>query len=387
MNANFLNDQLIAFQHRPGLTRTIVFANSLGSDQTIWNEVIEKLPGGYGIVTFDLRGHGQSSVSKDSFCIDDLANDAIALIENLELQQVIFCGVSVGGMIGQVVASRRPDLVSGAIFCNTSHKIGDKTKWNERIAAVQAGGVEAISEAAMSIWFGENFRRVNPNKVLAHENMLCRTSTGGYIQVCEAIRDAELKNLCGNINLPVLCVGGDEDKSVTPHEVEKLAEIIPNSTSQILNGVGHLPPLDAPEKLALLIQEFEQSIGYESNVGMSTRRSVLGNHHVDKAESSKSDFDAAFQSLITKSAWETVWSSPMISARERSMLTLALLAANGNFEEIPMHIRATVNTGATEQDIAEVFQHVAIYSGVPKANHALKLAKATLAEMKLLKDE
>jgi len=348
MNANFLNDQLIAFQHRPGLTRTIVFANSLGSDQTIWNEVIEKLPGGYGIVTFDLRGHGQSSISKDSFCIDDLANDAIALIENLELQQVIFCGVSVGGMIGQVVASRRPDLVSGAIFCNTSHKIGDKTN---------------------------------------HENMLCRTSTGGYIQVCEAIRDAELKNLCGNINLPVLCVGGDEDKSVTPHEVEKLAEIIPNSTSQILNGVGHLPPLDAPEKLALLIQGFEQSIGNESNVGMSTRRSVLGNHHVDKAESSKSDFDAAFQSLITKSAWETVWSSPMISARERSMLTLALLAANGNFEEIPMHIRATVNTGATEQDIAEVFQHVAIYSGVPKANHALKLAKATLAEMKLLKDE
>ncbi len=115
--------------------------------------------------------------------------------------------------------------------------------------------------------------------------------------------------------------------------------------------------------------------------GMQTRRAVLGDEHVDRAETAMTDFDKPFQDLITEGAWGTVWSSDCISLRERSMLTLALLAATGNFEEIPMHIRATARTGASKTDVQEAFQHVAIYAGVPRANHALKLAKQTYAEM------
>lgn len=115
--------------------------------------------------------------------------------------------------------------------------------------------------------------------------------------------------------------------------------------------------------------------------GMEIRRRVLGDAHVDRAEASKSDFDAPFQTLITEGAWGTVWASDGISDRERSMLTLALLAALGNFEEIPMHLRATARTGATKEDVMEAFQHVAVYAGVPRANHAIKIAKQTYAEM------
>ena len=115
--------------------------------------------------------------------------------------------------------------------------------------------------------------------------------------------------------------------------------------------------------------------------GMKVRRRILGDAHVDRAEAAKTDFDAPFQSLITESAWGTVWASDGISDRERSMLTLALLAALGNFEEIPMHIRATRRTGATKSDVLEAFQHVAIYAGVPRANRALAIAKATFDEM------
>ncbi len=115
--------------------------------------------------------------------------------------------------------------------------------------------------------------------------------------------------------------------------------------------------------------------------GMEVRRKVLGDAHVDRAEANKTELDTPFQTLITEGAWGTVWASDAISLRERSMLTLALLAASGNFEEIPMHIRATANTGASQEDVMEVFQHVAIYCGVPKANHAIKLAKQTFAEM------
>ncbi|GFE63219.1 4-carboxymuconolactone decarboxylase [Litoreibacter roseus] len=116
------------------------------------------------------------------------------------------------------------------------------------------------------------------------------------------------------------------------------------------------------------------------DAGMAVRRKVLGDAHVDAAEAAKTPVDAPFQTLITESAWGTVWSSDAISLRERSMLTLAVLAATGNFEEIPMHVRATVNTGATQSDVMEVFQHVAIYAGVPRANHAIKLAKEVFAQ-------
>jgi 4-carboxymuconolactone decarboxylase len=115
--------------------------------------------------------------------------------------------------------------------------------------------------------------------------------------------------------------------------------------------------------------------------GMQTRRTVLGDDHVNRAEANKTQFDEPFQTLITEGAWGTVWTDDTISHRERSMLTLALLAATGNFEEIPMHIRATANTGATKEDVIQAFMHVAIYAGVPKANHAIKLAKQTYTEM------
>ena len=115
--------------------------------------------------------------------------------------------------------------------------------------------------------------------------------------------------------------------------------------------------------------------------GKRMRRKVLGDAHVDRAEAAQSALDAPFQSLITEAAWGTVWASDAISLRERSMLTLALLAAMGNFDEIPMHIRATRRTGASQQDVIETFQHVAIYAGVPRANHALKLARDAFAEM------
>ncbi|MEX3017546.1 4-carboxymuconolactone decarboxylase [Gymnodinialimonas hymeniacidonis] len=115
--------------------------------------------------------------------------------------------------------------------------------------------------------------------------------------------------------------------------------------------------------------------------GMEVRRAVLGDAHVDRAETSKTAFDEPFQTMITEGAWGTLWADETISLRDRSLLTLALLAACGNFEEIPMHVRATAQTGATRDEIMQAFLHVAVYAGVPKANHAIKLAKATFAEM------
>jgi 4-carboxymuconolactone decarboxylase len=115
--------------------------------------------------------------------------------------------------------------------------------------------------------------------------------------------------------------------------------------------------------------------------GMVTRRSVLGDDHVDRACANETDFDRPFQEMITEGAWGTVWSRPNFTKRERSIVTIALLAALGQDEEVAMHIRATANTGATQEDIREALLHVAIYAGVPAANHAFKIAKSVYAGM------
>ena len=115
--------------------------------------------------------------------------------------------------------------------------------------------------------------------------------------------------------------------------------------------------------------------------GMATRRSVLGDAHVDRAEAAKTAFDAPFQELITEAAWGHVWSRPDWTKRERSMVTIALLAALGQDKEVAMHVRATANTGASPEDIREALLHVAIYAGVPAANHAFKIVKKAYEEM------
>jgi 4-carboxymuconolactone decarboxylase len=115
--------------------------------------------------------------------------------------------------------------------------------------------------------------------------------------------------------------------------------------------------------------------------GQNVRREVLGEAHVARTAEQATDFDAPFRQLIAEGAWGTLWADETIPRRERSMLTLALLAALGNFDEIPMHVRATANTGATPQDVMQAFLHVAVYAGVPRANHAIKLARETYREM------
>ena len=127
--------------------------------------------------------------------------------------------------------------------------------------------------------------------------------------------------------------------------------------------------------------ETRQTMADRHATGMATRRSVLGDAQVDRASAQATAFDADFQTFITEGAWGSVWSRPGLTRRERSLITIALLAAGGHDDEVAMHVRATRNTGASSGDILEALLHVAVYAGVPAANHAIKIAKAVLSEM------
>lgn len=365
---------------------TIVFVNSLGSDLRIWDDVVEELGrAGIGALRYDLRGQGLSDVGATPYRIADHVADLETVLTSHGVARAAICGLSVGGMVALGLSEKRPDLVAGLILCCTAHRIGTAESWGARIAAVEKGGVSAIAEAVLQGWFSPAAYRDQAPGVALCRNMLARSPVDGYIATCAALREADLEDAARAVSAPALCLAGEHDPATTPERVGALRALIPGARFAVLPGVAHMPCVEAPAALAAHLVDFAHEIfadgGERFDVGMAVRRRVLGDAHVDAAERNKTTLDADFQRFITEGAWGSVWARPRLTLRERSMITLALLAALGHEGEVAMHTRATPNTGATPEDIAEALLHVAVYAGVPAANKAFQTVKKAFKAM------
>lgn len=380
VNGVMLHYQLQGPQHLP----LMVFSNSLGTDLRVWESLLPLLAPHYRFLRYDKRGHGLSACPPAPYQLQDHINDLIGLLDGLAVSQVTLCGLSVGGMIVQGVAAQRPELVSNLIICDSAHKIGPAQGWEDRIHTVRKHGLEHIADAVMERWFAAEFRTQRPNDLAAWRNMMARTPLEGYVGTCAAIRDADLTASSAQLTQPTLCIVGDQDGATPPALVESTAALIPDSQFVVIKDAGHLPSVEQPEQLAAAMLAFLQPHTLQSNrfdQGMTTRRSVLGNAHVDRANANKTAFDEPFQTFITEGAWGSVWSRPGLSKRDRSLLTIALMAALHHEEELAMHIRATRNTGASKTEVQETLLHLAVYAGVPFSNVAFRIAKEVYNEL------
>ena len=382
--------------------RTFIFINSLGTDFRIWDNVAEVLKNHGSILCFDKQGHGLSELKKSPLpdsnrdftpfnSISDYAHDVVGLMDALSIQKAVIVGLSIGGVIAQYLAVHHADRIEKLVLSNTAPKIGTAETWDLRINKVKNEGIQSITEGVMKVWFSENLHKNRPDELNAYANMLANSPIEGYIQACEALKYNDLTAEITHINVPTLCIAGSVDGSTPPALVKAMADKIPNAQYVEIEGVGHIPCVETPSVVAAHILNFintedlkltlegtpPSGVGGQTlyELGMKTRRSVLGNAHVDRAEANKTDFDKDFQEYITNSAWGAIWSRPGLTKRERSMITIAVLAALGHEEELAMHFRATRNTGASEQDVKEVLLHIGIYAGVPVTNGAMKIAK------------
>ena len=252
-----LNNLLIHYKWVDrGKDKTFVFINSLGTDFRIWDNVVKSLQQYGNILLYDKRGHGLSDATENTQGLNDFADDLIALLEALSVKKCIPVGLSVGGMIAQILAYRVPKKIEKSIFCDTGFKIGNVQTWNDRIDAVKEKGIASISEGVMQRWFSEAFRKGSAPQVAGYKNMLERTPALGYIKTCEAIRDADLQSIAKEIKVPSLCIAGSEDKSTSPEEVQQLADLIEGFRFEIIEGSGHIPCVDNPESLSNLIIDF-----------------------------------------------------------------------------------------------------------------------------------
>lgn len=235
---------------------TLVFINSLGTDFRIWEKVVSRLKDNSPILLYDKRGHGLSDLGATPYSIGDLVDDLAGLLEHLDVDRVVPCGLSVGGLVAQGLAAKLGTKVERLILCDTAHKIGTEDMWNGRIGSIETGGIEALADAILERWFTPHFRRSRPAELAGYRNMLLRQPVQGYIATCVALREADHTDLVAGLAVPTLCVAGDQDGSTSPDLVKSMADLIAGARFETIENAGHIPCVEQPDVLARLIENF-----------------------------------------------------------------------------------------------------------------------------------
>ena len=257
MSFGLFNHQVLHFRdENPGRERTFVFVNSLGTDLRIWNDVVADYAGEFRLLRYDLRGHGLSDAPPAPYSMNDHVADLVALLDAQGIKGAIVVGLSVGGMIAQSLAAKRPDLASMLVLCDTAHKIGTPEMWNARMEAVRTNGLASIADAVIERWFSTEFRRSRAADLAGYRNMLTRTPSEGYIGTCMTLRDTDLTTMASQLTQPTLCLVGEEDGATPPALVRSLSQLIPNAGFKTVAGAGHLPCVEQPKVLAGWIESF-----------------------------------------------------------------------------------------------------------------------------------
>ncbi|OCX67351.1 3-oxoadipate enol-lactonase [Thioclava sp. SK-1] len=231
----------------------VVLANSLGTDMRVWDAMLSHMPTGLRYLRLDKPGHGLSDAPSGHLKMDELVDDVAALCDAQGITRAMFVGLSIGGMIGQGVASKRPDLLRGLVLMDTAAKIGTPDMWQTRIDAITKDGIGAMAAPILERWFTEEFR--NGPEFPLWRNMLLRTDVIGYTACCAAIAGADLTESTAALTLPVMAMAGDQDGSTPPDLVRATADLC-GAQFHLIANAGHLPCVEQPAQTAALISDF-----------------------------------------------------------------------------------------------------------------------------------
>lgn len=364
----------------------LILSHSISTDHAMWELQVEDLLPHFQILRYDTRGHGASDSTDGEYSIEMLGKDVLALADTLEISQFAFCGLSLGGAIGQWVAAHAPERVTHLVLANTSPQFVPRTNWETRMTAVRDGGMSAVVDVAMERFFSpDTLAKQNPH-VASIRSVFLGTNPVGYLGCCAALRDMNHGDLLKRIKTPTLVISGDRDVATpwTGHG-ERLAQDIPGARALHLEA-AHLSNIERPHSFTTALLEFllsqPNANANSLQAGFEVRRSVLGDAHVDKAISATTEFTREFQELITRYAWGTIWSRPELDRRTRRLLVLAITASLGRWEEFALHLRAGLAGDLELCDLKELLLQTAVYAGVPAANTGFQIAAEQIGKSK-----
>jgi 3-oxoadipate enol-lactonase / 4-carboxymuconolactone decarboxylase len=368
----------------------IVLLHSLGAELAQWDAVAAALAPRHRVVRLDLRGHGASDAPAGDYRLAELAADVIAVLDAAGAARATVVGLSLGGMVAMELALAAPARVAALVLACTSASL-PPADWDARVSAVRAGGVAAVAAAVVERSFPAAFRARRPAAVEAFRAALPLVDRQGYAGCCAAIRDMALLDRLGAIAAPTTVVVGDADVA-TPAagHGDRLVAAIPGARLVRL-PTGHLPALEAPDRLAAAIEgAIDGAVAAPAtgadpdgdpryDAGLARRREVLGDAWVDRALAAQTPFTADFQRFITRVAWGEIWTRPGLDQRTRRLLVVAITAALGRWEEFRLHVRAGLEAGDLgERELQETLMQTALYAGLPAANTAFAEAAGIL---------
>ncbi|SPE32409.1 4-carboxymuconolactone decarboxylase / 3-oxoadipate enol-lactonase [Candidatus Sulfopaludibacter sp. SbA6] len=369
--------RLEGLEDRPAL----VFSHSLGVDHGQWDLQVPALLPHFRILRYDIRGHGASDAPPGEYSIEQLARDVLAIVDRAGIGRFAFCGLSLGGMIGQWLGARAGDRLTHLVLAATSARLNNPSLMEERRKAVLSGGMAAIADAVMGRFFTPELLAANSPPIASTRSTLLATNPDGYAGCCAAIRDMDQRELLAEIRVPTLVLAGDRDAS-TPWtgNGDLLAQCIAGARAVRLPA-AHLLNIGRPRSFSAALLEFLLPDPADRlQTGFAVRRAVLGDAHVDRAIARTTGFNRDFQDLITRYAWGTIWTRPGLMPRTRRLLVLATLVALGRWEEFRMHVRTGLAHELEPCDLKEVLLQSAIYAGVPAANMAFQIAAEELEQ-------
>ena len=233
----------------------VVFCNSLGTDLHMWDAQVEALSTRFRVLRYDRRGHGQSTAAPGPYTLADLGGDVLALMDALELERANFCGLSIGGLVGQWLGIHAPERIERLVVCATAVKIGTAESWNQRIALVQGRGLTPLLGATADRWFTPDFIAANPDVV---EDILARfaaVSAEGYAGCCAALAGADLRAQINRIGVPVLAISGDDDPVCTPDDLQAIADGVADGQHVSLPG-RHIVNIESAEAFSAALADF-----------------------------------------------------------------------------------------------------------------------------------
>lgn len=412
--------------------RVLVVLPSLGtSAAALWQQAATEfsaLSPETTVIGIDLPGHGRSAPIEvptgtevaPRLTMSDLAEAVLATLDRVLPDvaapdvPVDLAGDSIGGATALQLALDHGDRFGRiAVFC-TGAKIGEASAWEERAQTVATSGTPTQVIGSAQRWFGEGFmdRELEASAALLHS--LQDADRYSYASLCYALADFDVRARLPEITRPLLAVAGSQDQPTPATKLAEIANEVPGALLEVIDGAAHLVPAEAPVVTAGLLADFLQGKGLGAGAGgtggagaavgdskadlptasgpreasrndvhetgMTVRRQVLSDAHVEHANAKVDDFTSDFQDLITRYAWGEIWTRPGLERRMRSAITLTAMIAGGHEAELAMHVKAALRNGLTRDEIKEVLLQSAIYCSVPSANTAFSVASQALAE-------
>lgn len=232
----------------------VLLANSLGATQRSWSALLERLPAGVTVLTYDLRGHGRSP-SREAFAFDDLVRDAVSVVDSEGIAAAHWCGVSLGGMVGVAFAARHPERTASLTALSAPAYQENPDFWTARAADVRARGMTAASSGVANRWFSEPFRVANPAAVQETVADLEALDPAGYAACCEAMAHADVRGEAPAIRAPAVFGAGAEDAAVSPRHSDVLAGLVTGARRLSFAGRSHMLGIEAADEIAELLGE------------------------------------------------------------------------------------------------------------------------------------